>query len=189
MLAPKTAGRKKRKATSSKRTAPARQKKKAPVTGPRDLLSAVSQTLFSKLIDSPTRVIRKFHADGLPRNGDKSYNLFECLPWLKARWLKDSAIGGRGMEAESTALERQRLANAQRAELDLATRQGQVVELEEIQQQALNWAAEVRRKILSFRTLARKLENRSAVEVEEILSEYSNLILSELSGPIKETKR
>jgi len=102
-------------------------------------LMALPRVTLARLLDTNERMINKWLDVGMPRNTDKgrTYNWFNVLPWIKARWLGKNIDedGPPQTKKGADADERYRLAKAKLAEHQLAEKEGQIVQVELLRRQ------------------------------------------------------
>jgi len=92
------------------------------------ILSSLSQKTLVDILGTSRKVLLEWESEGLPRNSDRTYNLYSVLPWLKTRWYQ-----GTKEAKDSPALERYRLAKARMAEVELAERRGKLIDIESVE--------------------------------------------------------
>lgn len=113
------------------------------------ILSTLSQGAAAHLVGLSARTLRDTDA---PRNEDGSYSGRDLLTWF-AQASDDVTLGA---PTDSIGLERYRLARAAMAELDLAVRKGELVDVAANKEMLSRWAARLRR---CGELLARKFGN------------------------------
>ena len=128
---------------------PAPEGKRSVVSRQIDLLRSLPQGAAAWLLGVGARTLRDWQ--GAPRNSDRSYNARELVEWY-ARKERPAGADPMMVGSNSPGLERYRVAHAQREELELAVRRGQLVSLDEF----LTWydaelAGPIRRSLEALR--------------------------------------
>ena len=93
-----------------------------------ELLRSLPQGAAAWLLGIGARTLRDWQ--GVPRNPDRSYNARDLLRWYVKRE-RPADTDPMMVGSNSPALERYRVAHAQREELELAVRRGQLVSVDE----------------------------------------------------------
>jgi len=137
----------------------------------RTLANRVKQTDLADAIGVSTKTIQRWTQDGCPRNADKTYDLFAVLPWWRTLHERVAAEAASD-EPNSPALEEGRRLRNELTRLELAKRQGELVDRAEVE---VAWGQVLSALAQSLAGMpaaaASRLENRSAAEVSAVLAE------------------
>ncbi len=145
-------------------------------------LSTLSQGAAAHLVGLSTRTLRDSDA---PRNSDGSYSGRDLLSWFAHQASGDVTLGA---PTDSPGLERYRMARAKMAELDLAIRRGELIEVAAWRELMARWANRLRR---CGDMLARKFGNDAlAVQTDAIadMNTITDTFLTELEHKGKAAK-
>lgn len=109
------------------------------------MLSTLPQKTLVDILGTSRKVLLQWESEGLPRNSDRTYNLYSVLPWLKTRWYQSTKE-----DKNSPALKRYRLAKARMAEVELAEKRGKLIDLEEVKRGRIERIHMVKRILFSI---------------------------------------
>ena len=131
----------------------------------------MNATELAAAIGKTRQTIHNWVADGLPRRKDKLFDLPKVIDWLLERERNAAAMDSASSN-DSPALERYRDARARMAELDLATKEGDLIRIDDVHEQ---WALRVTEVCSGLEFLADRLSSvlpgKPREEVQKIVSD------------------
>lgn len=144
------------------------------------VLSNIPQKSLADMLGTSRKVLIEWEGEGLPRNSDRTYNLYSVLSWVKTRW----ACGSKDGEKNSPALERYRLAKAQEAEFDLKIKKGEFIDRDEVERGQIARIMAVKQVMFALpRSVAPYLAMvTDARKIEEYLTEKMRYICNRFAG-------
>jgi phage terminase Nu1 subunit (DNA packaging protein) len=89
----------------------------------------VSRNFLANLLGVDVRTIKNLVDEGMPKADRGRYSLGACVPWYIQRE-REAARGSKGLNDLDLARQRKTVAEARRAELDVAEAEGQVIPTE-----------------------------------------------------------
>lgn len=152
----------------------------------RETAARLPQKVVVDLLATSRKVLLEWEAAGMPRNSDRSYDLFAVLIWLKRRWLRGEEEDN-GVGASSEQLERLRRIRADMAQIELDARRGEIVERAEVEAQWSRLFAALKQRLLSLgSSLGPRLEGQHARDIARELNDEMRCRLNDLAKQCRE---
>ena len=147
----------------------------------------VSTALFKHLVNVTDPVLRKWKERGLNPADRGWWDLACIIDFFRTGQHKKSETSTTG-DAKTDADVRLKNAKAELAELDLAIRKGLYYPKEDVHAEWATRCAEVRASLLNLcKTIPIECAGRSAQEIEGVMTDYAEAILSEFQRGTPET--
>lgn len=144
-----------------------------------ETLEAVSQQTLLQIIDCTKPTVIEWERQGLPRNADKSYSLFDVVPWV----MKHKEQAARKPSRASSALERQREHKASLLELDLLKRRGELLEASEVERQNVQKVLTCKQSLLNLPSkISPQLANQAALVIDDVLTRELMEVIDDFAG-------
>jgi hypothetical protein len=146
------------------------------------ILSAISQRAFLQIVETNRSQALIYEKNGMPRNKDKTYNLFHAIPWLKQHWRDTGRHGENKTDGNSDDDKRWKKYRADVWEVKRDRLRVKLVDRQQVIDEWKQLCAEAAAKFRALIPLSRRLAGiHDALEIENLLQERINLILEDLS--------
>lgn len=142
----------------------------------------VGRDFLAKLLGVDVRTIKNLVDEGMPKLERGRYALTACVPWYIQRE-REAARGAKGLSDLDLARQRKTIAEARRAELDVAEAEGQVIPTE-------LHADRLRERLVTVAGAVKAIGRYHAdvkaattdIAADQLLERMSDEILAELHG-------